>query len=101
MDGDLSNYSAFNPTAILVSTSIVSIKDIVQDYDAGTRGGFVIEPQGGLINGVLGSFQIRTYLNNVLQVTFTGGANLHINVLGASAGKQHPALLLPLHPEFR
>ncbi|HOY07397.1 MAG TPA: Ig-like domain-containing protein [Saprospiraceae bacterium] len=98
VDGDLSNYSAFNPTAILVSTSIVSIKDIVQDYDAGTRGGFVIEPQGGLIGtGVLGSFQIRTYLNNVLQETFTGGANLHINVLGASAGKQRLSFLSTLN----
>lgn len=89
LDGDLSNYTSFNPTVTVLGASIVSIKDISQSYDAGTRGGFVIEPQGGLLGtGVLGSFQIRTYLNNVLQETFTGSTQINLNVLGASGGKQ-------------
>ena len=88
-DGDLSNYVSFDPTATVLGSSVVSIKDIALDYDAGTRGGFVIEPQGGLLGtGVLGSFQIRTYLNNVLQQTFSGSSQINLRVLGASGGKQ-------------
>lgn len=88
-DSTLSNFTSFNPTATVLGSSIVSIKDIAQDYDAGTRAGFVIEPQGGLLGtGVLGSFTIRTYLNNVLQETFIGSSQISLNVLGASGGKQ-------------
>lgn len=94
LDGDLSNYTSFNPTATVLGASIVSIKDIAQVYDAGTRGGFVIEPQGGLLgSGLLGNFQVRTYLNNVLQETFSGGVTLQLNVLGGSGGKQRVSFL--------
>lgn len=84
IDGDLSNYSTFDaPVTLLAPTPVVSIKDVNVDYAAGDRVGFVIQPVGGLLSAtVLGGFQIRTFKDNVLQETITGGA-LTIHEQGA------------------
>lgn len=76
LDGDLSNYTTFTaPATVLVPRTVVSIKDVDNDYAAGDRVGFVIKPVGGLISAsVLGGFQLRTYLNNTLQETVTGSS---------------------------
>jgi VCBS repeat-containing protein len=76
LDGDLSNFVTFTaPVTVLGATPVVSIKDVNVDYAAGERVGYVIEPVGGLLSAsVLGGFQIRTFLNNVLQETVTGSA---------------------------
>lgn len=76
VDGDLSDYSEFNaPVSVLNTTPVVSIRDVGMSYNAGLRVGYVVEPQGGLINSsILSSFQIRTYLNNTLKQTINGNA---------------------------
>jgi VCBS repeat-containing protein len=76
VDGDLSNFTTFTaPLTVPVAVPIVSIKDVNNDYAAGERVGYVIEPVGGLLSvSVLGGFQIRTFLNNVLQETVTGSS---------------------------
>lgn len=80
IDGDLSNYVEISSLASLPgAASLISIKDIRQNYPAGRRTGFVIEPISGLLTAsLLENFQIRTYLDNVLQetATFNNGSGL-------------------------
>lgn len=91
IDGDLSNYVEVSNLATLPGTaSLISVKDIRQNYAAGRRTGFVIEPISGLLSaGVLANFQVRTYLDNVLQQTATvSGGLLNVNILGGAGSKQ-------------
>lgn len=76
VDGDLSNYTTFTaPLTVPIAVPVVSIKDVNNDYAAGERVGYVIEPVGGLLSvGVLAGFQIRTFKDNVLQETVTGSS---------------------------
>ena len=89
IDGDLSNYASYDPTLVLLETSVVSVKDLKGGFEAGSRAGFVVQPQGGLLSAsILGSFKIKTYLNNVLQETIISGSGLTLSAIGASGGKQ-------------
>ncbi|MFN7116868.1 MAG: hypothetical protein ACK4TA_08730 [Saprospiraceae bacterium] len=90
IDGDLTNYvEVSNLAALPGAASLISVKDIRQNYAGGRRTGFVIEPVSGLLSaGVLNNFQIRTYLDNVLQETVTyGGGLLNVGILGGQGSK--------------
>ncbi|HMQ60918.1 MAG TPA: Ig-like domain-containing protein, partial [Flavilitoribacter sp.] len=96
IDGDLSNYTEIGLTSVtgVGSVSLISVKDLNQDYPAGQRAGFVIEITNSL-NGLLGadvlnSLQLRTYLDNELQETaFTGGgAPISLNILSGQGKKR-------------
>ncbi|MFD1819122.1 DUF11 domain-containing protein [Pseudarcicella hirudinis] len=91
VDGDLSNYSTLTTgISLLGGGSAISVKDPNQYYPGGNQVGFVISPQGGLLNAsVLGSLQIRTYRNGVLQETSStsGSPVLAAGLLGGSNGK--------------
>jgi hypothetical protein len=91
-DGDLSNFVTLtNLASVAGAASLITIKDIRQDYPAGRRTGFVIESVGGLLSAnVLSNLQIRTYLNNTLQetATFGGGGLLNISLFGEAGVKR-------------
>lgn len=88
LDGSLSNSVSLNvSTSILGATTLLAVKDTSQVYPAGRKTGFVVAAEGGLLNAtLLSNFQIKTYLNGVLQETATVGGGLL--TAGALAGDE-------------
>ncbi len=94
IDGDQSNYAvATLPVSLVNNTPIIIIKDSLQYYPGGNEAGFIIGPDGGLLNAsILNNLKVETYRNGVLKETGTfsgGGSLLSLSVLqGSSDGKQ-------------
>ncbi len=94
IDGDQSNFAvAILPVSLVNNTPIIIIKDSLQYYPAGNEAGFIIGPEGGLLNAnILGNLKVETYRNGLLKETglFSGGGSLlSLSVLqGSSGGKQ-------------
>ena len=90
LDGDLTNYTEFDATvSILSATPIVSVRDIAQSWPAGRRVGYVVEPEGGLLDlSILESFQLRTYLGGVLQEIAVGGIDIDVELLSGDGRQQ-------------
>ncbi|TXF89115.1 tandem-95 repeat protein [Neolewinella aurantiaca] len=100
VDTDLSNYAEVDPTAVVLGSSLASVKRVNGSFPAGRRAGFVIESNNGLLSvDALGGLGIQTYQNDVLQETFSlsGGSVLSLGLLGTGTdGKQRIAFTTSL-----
>lgn len=92
VDGDLNNFTEVAPTASVLGSSLISIKNTEVTYPAGRRVGFVIETNGGLLSAsALDGLAIRTSLDDAFQETVDisgGGGLLNVSLLGSGEGKQ-------------
>ncbi len=91
VDGDLRNYVTITPLASLnlSENPLISIRDLKQSYPAGSRVGFVVNIDDGLLSSVLGDNGIITVdiLNNILNVLqniFTVRTYLNNTLVGTS-----------------
>ncbi len=90
VDGDLNTYATFTTAASLGNIPLVSIKDMLRYYPAGTRAGFVVQTGGSILDvSLLSGFTINTYRNGVLQETVTSSnSTLAVELIGNTDRKQ-------------
>lgn len=94
VDGDLSNFVSYGNLLSLsllgVQTPLITVKDTLRVYPAGSRVGYAVSFPGGVLSlGLLDAFVLRTYLNDVLVETATTAGNLlGVDALGSGSGVQ-------------
>ena len=93
LDGNLGNFAEDNNLLSLsitipgTTTPLISVRDTLREYSAGSRAGFVLNfPAGLLSTGLLTAFELRTYNDGVLVETAGSGAMslLSVDALGTN-----------------
>ncbi|GGG54224.1 DUF7507 domain-containing protein [Bizionia arctica] len=78
-----SDYAMINVVAGVAGNASISVQDVLTDYPAGTRTGFVIRDTNDLLEvDLLNSITITTYLDNVQQEQRTATNLLALEALG-------------------
>lgn len=92
-DADKSNYATLSLPVSALAAPTLGVMDLRNVYPAGTRAGFIIEPEGTTIldADVLESISVQTFLFGELkqQFTYTGSSSLlDVNLLGGGGSQK-------------
>ena len=93
IDGNKSNYATLVMPASAIATPAIGVMDLRNVYPAGSRAGFIIEPEGStmLDATILGAITVQTYLFGELkqEFTYTGSSSLlSVSMLSGSENRK-------------
>gem|GEM_PF-587182 len=90
-DASKTNYATLSNTAGILAGSGISVRDTAAgfSYPGGWYAGYMLELTPSLLTAnVINALQVQTYLDGVLQETFSAAANLaSVNLLGGGNGR--------------